>query len=71
MGEYYFNTKFTSSKRRKLDKIICEDRTFVSDTLVLAIGHSARNTFEMLKEKGITMKKKNFAVGLRIETSKK
>lgn len=37
------------------------------DTLVLAIGHSARDTFEMLYEKGINMEAKPFAVGLRIE----
>lgn len=34
---------------------------------VLAIGHSARDTFRMLAEKGIPMEKKSFAVGVRIE----
>ncbi len=37
--------------------------------LVLAIGHSARDTFYMLKEKGVEMIKKPFAVGMRIEHS--
>ena len=36
-------------------------------TLVLAIGHSARDTFAMLAEKGIPMEQKAFAVGVRIE----
>lgn len=36
------------------------------DCLVLAIGHSARDTFYMLKDK-LTMEQKAFAVGLRIE----
>ncbi len=36
------------------------------DTLVLAIGHSARDTFAMLKDK-LDMEQKPFAVGLRIE----
>ena len=36
------------------------------DSLVLAIGHSARDTFYMLKDK-LTMEQKAFAVGLRIE----
>lgn len=34
---------------------------------VLAIGHSARDTFQMLFEKGISMEAKAFAVGLRIQ----
>ena len=35
--------------------------------LILAIGHSARDTYEMLYEKGITMMQKPFSVGVRIE----
>ena len=35
--------------------------------LVLAVGHSARDTFEMLYAKGIEMRSKEFAVGVRIE----
>lgn len=35
--------------------------------LILAIGHSARDTFYMLKDIGLDMIKKPFAVGLRIE----
>lgn len=34
---------------------------------VLAIGHSARDTFEMLYKKGFEMEAKSFAVGLRVE----
>ena len=37
------------------------------DTLVLAIGHSARDTVKMLSEKGITMIQKPFSIGARIE----
>ena len=35
--------------------------------LILAVGHSARDTFSMLKSRGITMRAKDFAVGVRIE----
>ena len=35
--------------------------------LVLAIGHSARDTFEKLLARGVCMHAKNFAVGVRIE----
>ncbi len=37
------------------------------ENLVLAIGHSARDTFSMLKELGAEMTRKPFAVGVRIE----
>ena len=37
------------------------------DALVLAPGHSARDTFAMLHEAGVPMEKKNFAIGVRIE----
>lgn len=35
--------------------------------LILAIGHSARDTFAMLHDRGVPMEKKPFAVGVRIE----
>ena len=35
--------------------------------LVLAVGHSARDTFERLLQKGVVMRAKDFAVGVRIE----
>ncbi len=38
-----------------------------TDVLVLAPGHSARDTYEMLKARGIPMESKPFAVGVRIE----
>ena len=37
------------------------------DALVLAVGHSARDTFEMLKSKEFAMERKPFAMGVRIE----
>lgn len=38
-----------------------------SEAVVLAIGHSARDTFEMLYQMKIPMETKSFAVGLRME----
>ena len=37
------------------------------DTLVLAPGHSARDTFEMLQKRGVPLAPKPFAIGVRIE----
>ena len=40
---------------------------FECKTVVLAIGHSARDTFYMLRDKGVEMQPKPFAVGFRVE----
>ncbi len=39
----------------------------VADNLILSIGHSARDTFEMLYKKGVAMQAKAFSLGVRIE----
>ena len=41
--------------------------TLPCDALVLAPGHSARDTFAMLRDAGVPMEKKPFAIGVRIE----
>lgn len=67
-GEYYFNTRMEAIQNEgNLLRVICSDKCFETDTVVLAIGHSARKTFEMLYEKGLEMKRKNFSVGVRME----
>jgi len=38
-----------------------------SDHVVLALGHSARDTFQMLHERGVFMEAKPFSIGYRIE----
>ena len=38
-----------------------------ADHLVLALGHSSRDTFEMLHERGVFMEAKPFSIGFRIE----
>jgi len=38
-----------------------------TDTLVLAVGHSSRDTFAMLERRQVPMEQKAFAIGLRIE----
>lgn len=72
-GEVRFLTKLVDIKTK--NKTVCaavaESRgvryDIETDKIILAIGHSARDTFEMLKEKGVHMEKKPFAIGARIE----
>ncbi|MBR1864279.1 MAG: NAD(P)/FAD-dependent oxidoreductase [Ruminococcus sp.] len=47
--------------------VICAGERIEAGAVVLAIGHSARDTFEMLHKKGIFMEPKAFSVGARIE----
>lgn len=67
-GEYHFNTKFTNFiKEDNSIRVICEDKEFKTDALVLAIGHSSRDTIKMLYENKLDIIRKNFSVGVRIE----
>lgn len=50
------------------DKVrVIADGEFVTDSLVLAIGHSARDTYKMLYQKGFEMESKAFSLGFRVE----
>lgn len=73
-GEVHFNTKVTdlilASKTIK-GVITSEEKTFKAKNVILATGHSARDIFFLLKEKGIAMEAKPFAMGVRIEHPQK
>lgn len=72
-GEVHFHSKFIDFTlvNGKLATILVEQDGMVNEyeaeSLVLAIGHSARDTFEMLYERKIEMSAKAFAVGVRVE----
>lgn len=69
-GEVRYTSKVTDLmiKDGKIDGVIVNGQErLAADTVILAVGHSARDTFEMLYEKQIQMEAKAFAVGLRIE----
>ena len=57
------------NRTEKLETGILKSQTEKIETelLVLAIGHSARDTFELLHQRGVVMSPKAFAVGLRME----
>ena len=44
-----------------------DDTQIASDHVVLALGHSARDTFAVLHERGVFMEAKPFSIGFRIE----
>lgn len=68
-GEFHFNCQVTDFlvEGQSIKGVVASGETFYSDKVVLSIGHSARDTFKTLHEKGFTMEAKDFAVGFRIE----
>lgn len=68
-GEFRYSTKLTNLiiKDNKIKQIeVNSNERIDCDILILAIGHSARDTFKMLNDNSIKMSPKPFAVGLRI-----
>ena len=68
-GEVRFQTQVIGirSENGVLTGVETENGIIACDRALFAIGHSARDTFQMLHELGITMEAKPFAMGVRIE----
>lgn len=68
-GEVRFNTTFDgfSQSDSLIKSVNAGNESFEASAVVLATGHSARDTFEMLLSKNIAMESKPFAIGARIE----
>jgi uncharacterized FAD-dependent dehydrogenase len=73
-GEYRFSSKVTdidieeTADGRQVRGIMLESgEKIVTNHVVLAIGHSARDTFEMLYERGVYIEAKPFSIGFRVE----
>lgn len=67
-GEVKFNTTFLDYQEEK-DAVLVKtsNGNFLTKHLILALGHSAKDTFLMLARHNIKMSPKNFAIGVRIE----
>ncbi len=73
-GEIRFGSKVVDleveqrSERGQVRGVTLENGEVIrADHVVLAVGHSARDTFAMLHERGVFMEAKPFSIGLRIE----
>ena len=72
-GEINYDSKLTdvNLENNKIKSVVINDKDiYETDDLVLAIGHSARDTFKMLN-KHLKMEPKAFAVGVRVEHNQK
>ena len=69
-GEIFFNAQITDveiSGGKIQAVIVNDDQRIAADKVFFAIGHSARDTYEMLLNRGVEMESKAFAIGVRIE----
>ncbi len=67
-GEVFFNTRFEGYKNTPNGiEVKTNNGCFSCGTLVLATGHSARDTYKLLAESGLEMQSKAFSVGVRVE----
>ena len=68
-GEFHFSSCVDDLiiEKGQLKGVKVKDQIYESEHVILAIGHSDRDTYRMLKQRGVYMKAKAFAVGARIE----
>ncbi|GGC67539.1 hypothetical protein GCM10011504_51870 [Siccirubricoccus deserti] len=74
-GEYRFGTRVVDlliepdpDGTRRLRGVVLEGgETLAASQVVLAIGHSARDSFAMLRDRGVFLEAKPFSIGVRIE----
>ena len=74
-GEYRFQSRVADidietgkeGARRVRGVVLANGERIEADHVVLAIGHSARDTFQMLHDRGVYIEAKPFSVGFRIE----
>jgi uncharacterized FAD-dependent dehydrogenase len=69
-GEIRFGSKverINIENGQVLGVTLADGETLASQHVVLAIGHSARDTFQMLHEQGVYIEAKPFSIGFRVE----
>ena len=74
-GEYRFESRVTDldiatspdGTRHIRGVVLASGESIATDHVVLAIGHSARDTFQMLEDRGVYVEAKPFSIGFRIE----
>lgn len=68
-GEVLFHTKLEdiTASNGKITSIKTSKGDLPCSVLILALGHSARDTFSMLMSRGVGMVPKSFSVGVRVE----
>lgn len=70
-GEIRFNSRLEDIviKDNYIKSVVVNGEEIPCENLILAIGHSSRDTYEMLNKRGVFMEPKAFAIGVRVEHS--
>lgn len=68
-GEIIFNSRLEDIivKNDAVSAIVVNGEEIPAECVILAVGHSSRDTYEMLYKKGVFLEPKPFAIGVRIE----
>ncbi|RUM42850.1 MAG: dehydrogenase [Desulfocapsa sp.] len=69
-GEIHYSSKMTDillSNGSVSGIMVNDEEEYLSSSVFLALGHSARDTFSLLKQKGIALEQRKISVGVRIE----
>ena len=74
-GEYRFGARVddliieteADGTRRLRSLVLADGEVIEADHVILALGHSARDSFAMLQARGVAMQAKPFSIGVRIE----
>jgi uncharacterized FAD-dependent dehydrogenase len=72
-GQFLFNTQLEDiiTQGATVQKVRCNTGELEADHVILAIGHSAYDTYRMLINRGVSFGTKSFAIGHRIEHQQK
>lgn len=72
-GEIFYNTPLTDiiSENGKIMAIKAGSREIATNHVLLATGHSARDVYHLLAERGASLEAKPFAAGIRLEIPQK
>ncbi|MDO6391455.1 FAD-binding protein [Pontibacter sp. BT731] len=73
-GEVLFDKRVTDFilEQDEMKGVVTQDgQEYMGEAVILATGHSARDIFELLYHKGITIEAKPFAMGVRVEHQQK
>ena len=69
-GDIHYSSRMTDiliSKGKATGIIINGEKEYLSSSIYIALGHSARDTVEMLHKKGVALEQRPISVGVRIE----
>lgn len=69
-GEVNFNSRVTDfiiENKTCKGVVINNEKEYIADAVIIATGHSARDIYDILNTKNVTMEPKPFAMGVRIE----